>query len=178
MLNSDIPGWISTFHAQATAAALSVTRDLPRSSPTHRPRTPSPSPRPVRIRIGSRDFRWSEARNPIQIPIPDAIGDPTFGDRSAAQRHKVLIILTLVILTLIDRVLILALVDRALVFTLVILTLIDRVLVLALVIKLSSESKQLFPHQLHLLTTTKCTPNDVFDSSKFRLCRACIFYRP
>ncbi|KAL6815439.1 hypothetical protein GGI42DRAFT_338723 [Trichoderma sp. SZMC 28013] len=47
--------------------------------------TPSPSPRPLRIRIGSQIYRWSETRNSIEIPMPESIGNPTFGDRSAAQ---------------------------------------------------------------------------------------------
>ncbi|PKK47001.1 hypothetical protein CI102_7816 [Trichoderma harzianum] len=47
--------------------------------------TPPPSLRSVRISIGSRDFRWSEERNSIQNAIPDAIGNPTFGDHSEAQ---------------------------------------------------------------------------------------------
>ncbi|KAL7949415.1 hypothetical protein V8C42DRAFT_211724 [Trichoderma barbatum] len=38
---------------------------------------PSPTPRSVRIRIGSQDYRWSEARN--------SIGDLTHGDLSAIQ---------------------------------------------------------------------------------------------
>ncbi|KKO96952.1 hypothetical protein THAR02_10947 [Trichoderma harzianum] len=47
--------------------------------------TPSPSPRQVRIRIGSRDYGWSQTRNSIQDPIPDCIGNLTFGDHSEAQ---------------------------------------------------------------------------------------------
>ncbi|KAL7909126.1 hypothetical protein GGI35DRAFT_427671 [Trichoderma velutinum] len=47
--------------------------------------TPSPSPRSVRIRIGSQDYRWSEARNSIRNSIRNPIGNPTLGDHSAAQ---------------------------------------------------------------------------------------------
>ncbi|KKP04439.1 hypothetical protein THAR02_03446 [Trichoderma harzianum] len=162
-------------------------------------------PRPVRIRIGSRDFGWSETRNSIQIPTPDSIGNPTFGDHSAAQRHKVLLptdssllttessssllptefsssllttlVFTLVVLALADRVPVIVLFDRALVLTAVILTLIDRLFIFDLVDIVPSESREIFPHQLRLLTTTKCTPNSMPDSSKFRLGRTCIFYR-
>ncbi|QYS92906.1 hypothetical protein H0G86_000298 [Trichoderma simmonsii] len=115
MLNSDIPGWISTIHAQATAAALSVTRDLPRSSPTFRPRTH------LRLVLGRSEYasavkifdgvrREIPSKIPSQIPseIPLLATNQQPRDTSTARKHFTLDdrvpILTFVILTLDDRV--------------------------------------------------------------------------
>ncbi|KAL6790818.1 hypothetical protein J3E68DRAFT_429413 [Trichoderma sp. SZMC 28012] len=129
--------WISTLHIQATAAALSVTKDLPRSSPTYRPRTP------LRLVLGRSEYASAveifdgvrkeipskipsqmPSEIPSEIPLSATIRQPR--DTSTAGKHFTLDDRALV-LTLLNRVFVLALVDRVFIPPLV-----DRILVLTL----------------------------------------------
>ncbi|KAJ4865445.1 hypothetical protein T069G_01975 [Trichoderma breve] len=140
-------GWIPTIDAQATAAALSVTKDLPRSSPTYRPRTH------LRLVLGRSEYASAveifdgmrqeiPSKFPSQMPseissesyFRQPFGSPeTQG--STAGKHFTLDDRVFV-LTLLNKVFVLAVADRAFIPPLVdripVLTLDVRVLVLKL----------------------------------------------